>query len=290
MMNILSPIIKPQELLVLKETKTFVLVDARAGANAKERYATSHLEGARHADLDNDLADVKPTAADGGRHPLPSFAHFTNVLATLGITPDTSVVVYDDKNGANSAARFWWMLKSIGHNSVQVLDGGMDAAIKAGYPLSNQAAKGKEHGANAATYPMRDWALPTADIAEVDKATFDAQSLIIDVRETVRFDGEFEPIDLIAGHIPNAVNIPFSSNLDTEGCFLSPSELREKYEKALNNRQSEQVIVHCGSGVTACHTLLAMAYAGMEIPKLYVGSWSEWSRSGRPMVTKSNSL
>lgn len=128
--------------------------------------------------------------------------------------------------------------------------------------------------------------MPTADIAEVDEATHDAQCLIIDVRETGRYNGEFEPIDLIAGHIPNAVNIPFSSNLDTEGSFLSPSELREKYEKALKNRKVEQVIVHCGSGVTACHTLLAMAYAGMEIPKLYVGSWSEWSRSGRPLITK----
>lgn len=285
MTNNPSPIIKPQELLVLKETKTFVLVDARAGANAKERYAASHLEGAQHVDLDNDLADVKPNAADGGRHPLPNFAHFTNVLATLGITPDTLVVIYDDKNGANAAARFWWMLKSIGHDSVQVLDGGMDAAIKAGYPETKgkgQAAKGKEQ---RGTYQMSEWQLPMADIAEVDEATLDAQCLIIDVRETGRFNGEFEPIDLIAGHIPNAVNIPFSSNLDTEGSFLPPSELREKYEKALKGKKSEQVIVHCGSGVTACHTLLAMAYAGMEIPKLYVGSWSEWSRNGRPMIT-----
>lgn len=284
-------IIKPQELLVLKQTKTFVLVDARAGANATERYAASHLEGAQHADLDNDLADVKPNAADGGRHPLPNFVHFTNVLATLGITPDTSVVVYDDKNGANAAARFWWMLKSIGHDAVQVLDGGMDAAVKAGYPLSikgakgkGQAAKGKEQGTKGKEL-WHTWQLPMADIAEVDEATHDAQCLIIDVREAGRFNGEFEPIDLIAGHIPNAVNISFSSNLDRDGFFLPPSELREKYEKALNNRKPEQVIVHCGSGVTACHTLLAMAYAGMEIPKLYVGSWSEWSRNGRPMIT-----
>ncbi len=286
MTNNPSPIIKPQELLVLKETKTFVLIDARAGKDAKERFAASHLEGAQHADLDSQLADVKPNAADGGRHPLPNFASFSHILAELGITPYSSVVVYDDKNGANSAARFWWMLKSIGHEAVQVLDGGMDAAIKAGYPLSNQEAKGKEQGANAATYPMSEWQLPMADISEVDEATLDAQCLIIDVRETGRYQGEFEPIDLIAGHIPNALNIPFSSNLDTEGFFLPPSELREKYEKALNDRKSEQVIVHCGSGVTACHTLLAMAYAGMEIPKLYVGSWSEWSRNGRPMVTK----
>ncbi len=286
MTNNPSPIIKPQELLVLKETKTFVLIDARAGKDAKERFAASHLEGAQHADLDSQLADVKPNAADGGRHPLPNFASFSHILAELGITPYSSVVVYDDKNGANSAARFWWMLKSIGHEAVQVLDGGMDAAIKAGYPLSNQEAKGKEQGANAATYPMSEWQLPMADISEVDEATLDAQCLIIDVRETGRYQGEFEPIDLIAGHIPNALNIPFSSNLDREGFFLPPSELREKYEKALKNRKPGQVIVHCGSGVTACHTLLAMAYAGMEIPKLYVGSWSEWSRNGRPMVTK----
>ena len=275
-----SPIIKPQELLVLKQTIPFVLVDARSGA--KEKYAASHLEGAFHVDLNNDLADIKPDAADGGRHPLPYFPHFNQVLSELGISPDSHVVIYDDKNGANAAARFWWMLKSVGHDAVRVLDGGMDAAIRAGYPLSNQAPKrviSNDYQANA-------WQLPTADIAEVDKATQNAQCLIIDVREEGRYNGEFEPLDLIAGHIPNAVNIPFSSNLDAEGFFLPPSELREKYEKALNEKETAQVIVHCGSGVTACHTLLAMAYAGMDIPKLYVGSWSEWSRNNRPMITK----
>ncbi len=274
------PIIKPQELLVLKQTTPFVLVDARSGA--KETYAASHLEGAFHVDLNNDLADIKPDAADGGRHPLPNFPHFNQVLSELGITPDSHVVIYDDKNGANAAARFWWMLKSIGHDSVQVLDGGMDAAIRAGYPLSNQAPK----RVISANYEANTWQLPTADIVEVDTAIQNAQCLIIDVREDGRYNGAFEPLDLIAGHIPNAVNIPFSSNLDAEGYFLPPSVLREKYKKALNERDAAQVIVHCGSGVTACHTLLAMAYAGMDIPKLYVGSWSEWSRNNRPMVIK----
>ncbi len=292
MSNLLSPIIKPHEWLALKQTNLCVLVDARAGAGAKERYATNHLEGARHADLDSQLADIKPNAADGGRHPLPSLTQFAEVLTHLGITPNSHVVIYDDKNGANAAARFWWMLKSIGHKAVQVLDGGMDAAIKAGHPLSNQAATGKEQGAitkNALVqvpYLIQAWQLPMADIDEVDKATHDKNSLIIDVREAGRYNGEFEPIDLIAGHIPYAVNIPFSSNLDKEGYFLSPSELRVKYENALTDKQPEQVIVHCGSGVTACHTLLAMDYAGMAMPKLYVGSWSEWSRNDRPLITK----
>ena len=276
----LSPIIKPQELLVLKQTTPFVLVDARSGA--KEKYASNHLEGAFHVDLNTDLADIKPDAADGGRHPLPNFPHFNQVLSELGITPDSHVVIYDDKNGANAAARFWWMLKSIGHETVQVLDGGMDAAIGAGYPLSNQAPKRVVSN----DYQANVWQLPTADLSEIDKATADAACLIIDVREEGRYNGEFEPLDLIAGHIPNAVNIPFSSNLDEKGFFLPPLELREKYEAALKDKESEQVIVHCGSGVTACHTLLAMAYAGMEITKLYVGSWSEWSRNGRPMITK----
>ncbi len=285
MSNKISPIIKPADLLVLKDTTDFVLIDARAGANAKVRYDQNHLADAQHVDLDRQLANVKPNAAEGGRHPLPNLAQFANLLNELGITPLSKIVVYDDKNGANAAARFWWMLRAIGHTSVQVLDGGMDAAVKAGYPLSNEEAKGEVQEAKDG-YKIDEWQLPMADITEVEKGTHDANCLIIDVREAGRYNGEFEPIDLIAGHIPNAVNMPYINNLDTEGFFLSPLELREKYETALANRKPEQVIVHCGSGVTACHTLLAMDYSGMDIPKLYVGSWSEWSRNDCPMITK----
>lgn len=280
----LSPISKPSELVASVQEKNLVIVDARAGAGAKERYAAGHLEGALFVDLEKQLANVPADASKGGRHPLPDLTQFAQVLTQLGIGPDTHVVVYDDKNGGNAAARFWWMLKAIGHENVQVLDGGLDAAVKAGFPVSS----GEETPTTPEkTYETLQWMLPLSDINEVEKVANDADYLVIDVRDKDRFDGKVEPIDLIAGHIPGAANIPFTSNLDANGFFLSPAELKEKYTEALNGRDAQHVIVHCGSGVTACHTLLAMAYAEMEIPKLYVGSWSEWSRTDRPMFTLS---
>jgi thiosulfate/3-mercaptopyruvate sulfurtransferase len=213
---------------------------------------------------------------------LPDAARFSKLLVNLGISPDSHVVVYDDKNGANAAARFWWMMKAVGHEKIQVLDGGMDAAIQAGFPVSSEVEKIPAKG----SYKVGQWKLPLSDISEIDKVSKDKNYLIIDVRENERYRGEKEPIDLVAGHIPGAVNIPFASNLDSKGFFLSPVELKAKYEKALEGKSAENVIVHCGSGVTACHTLLALAHAGMEIPKLYVGSWSEWSRNGREIATE----
>ena len=192
------------------------------------------------------------------------------------------MVVFDDKNGANAAARFWWMLKAVGHQNVQVLDGGLQAAIKIGYPLSTTPEKPLPKS----RYTCKEWLLPTVDLPFMDKASADNHYLIIDVRDKERYDGVHEPIDLVAGHIPNAQNIPFSNNLDANGFFLPAEELKEKYEKALEHFDTDNIIVHCGSGVTACHTLLAMAQAGLEIPNLYVGSWSEWSRNDRVIVTE----
>src|SRR5690606_2105613 len=178
-------------------------------------------------------------------------------------------------------ARFWWMLKAIGHSKIQVLNGGLDAAVKAGFSISD-----KENAIVATDpYPAQPWVLPLALIEEVEEARQDDGCMVIDVREQERYLGEREPIDLVAGHIPGAINIPFNSNLNAEGFFLPPSLLIEKYGKLIGNRNSEKVIIHCGSGVTACHTVLAMASAGMEIPKLYVGSWSEWSRNDLPVAT-----
>ena len=280
MQRIISPIIQPHNLLSLKSTHDIVLVDARAGA--KEKYAEKHLKGALFVDLETQLADIQANAAQGGRHPLPTVHRFTQVLEQLGISPDSRVVVYDDKNGANAAARFWWMLKSVGHPFVQVLDGGMAAAIKAGFPTDS----GMEQPHSQGKYQADNWIFPLSNLDEVIKATADKEFLIIDVRDKYRYDGVSEPIDLIAGHIPNAINIPFSENLDSYGFFLPPSELKNKYEKALAHKKLENVMVHCGSGVTACHTLLAMDYAGLDIPKLYVGSWSEWSRNKLPIATE----
>lgn len=277
----ISPIIHPNELVMLQQHSTIVLIDARAGADAKEKYSSKHLQGALHVNLDSELANIKADPSNGGRHPLPEPAQFARVLTRLGITPASHVIVYDDKNGANAAARFWWMLKSFGHKKVQVTDGGFDSAIAAGFPISSDTEQPVETGA----YEPTNWQLPLSNINEVENAVQDDQCLVIDVRDRERFNGEKEPIDLIAGHIPGAINIPFAENMDDQGFFLPPAELKTKYLQVLEDRDEKNVIVHCGSGVTACHTLLAMAYAGLKIPKLYVGSWSEWSRTNRPIAT-----
>ena len=275
------PVIKAQELKSLQQNDNLVLIDVRTGSDIAAQYEASHLQGALFADLETDLADKKAEAANGGRHPLPDINSFAQFLGRLGIGPESVVVAYDDKNGSNAAARFWWMLKAVGHENVAVLDGGMAAAIAAGYPTNN----GQETPTPRLPYPVSSWQLPLATIEEVENVVQDADYLVIDVRDAARYRGEVEPIDLIAGHIPGARNIPFTNNLDNEGFYLPAEELKQKYTEALGSRSADRVIVHCGSGVTACHTLLAMDYAGLSVPKLYVGSWSEWSRTARPIGT-----
>ncbi|MEP6930379.1 MAG: sulfurtransferase [Flavobacterium sp.] len=284
MSNTLSPIINPEELLQLQEAPTIILIDARAGINAEENYKKEHLKGAGYLDLNKDLAAVKTDPANGGRHPLPSLEKFSEVLSKLGIQPSSHVIVYDDKNGSNAAARFWWMLRAIGHEKVQVLNGGLQAAVKIGFPVSSQIEIFKA----TENYPIQEWKLLLADIQEVEKARNNEENIVIDVRDKNRFDGLTEPLDLIAGHIPGAVNVPFSENLNEDGFYHSAETLNKKYSRILGDVKPQNTIVHCGSGVTACHTLLAMDYAGIPIPKLYVGSWSEWSRNDRPMATKEN--
>lgn len=278
----MSCIINISELLKTYLDDNFILIDVGNGESAKAEYIENHLKGALFVDLNTELADIKDDFAHGGRHPLPTLKQFSELLGGLGITPKTHVVIYDTNNGANAASRFWWMLKSIGHEKVQVLNGGFQEARKQGFPINNEKVTPKAVEA----YPILNWKLPQANIKEVEKVSLENNYLIIDVRSTERFNGETEPIDLIAGHIPNAINIPFTTNLDEHGLFLPPTELKEKYQQIIETIPSENVIVHCGSGVTACHTLLAMDYAGLQIPKLYVGSWSEWSRNKKPMITK----
>jgi thiosulfate/3-mercaptopyruvate sulfurtransferase len=273
----MSPIINATELIHLIAQKSVKLIDARVGPNIKNLYEQQHLVGAVHVDLDHDLANIKLDAADGGRHPLPDIHQFAAFLGSLGIEPTTYIVVYDAFNGANAAARFWWMLRAIGHERVQVLDGGFKAAITEGVATN----AGFEHFEQKPPYPIHDWQLPIADIKEVERIAKNADFVVIDVRDAARYRGEHEPIDLIAGHIPGAINVPLTENLDKNGFFLPKETLKQHYETIIGNRDSDAVVVHCGSGVTACHTLLALDYAGLEIPKLYIGSWSEWSRNGK---------
>jgi thiosulfate/3-mercaptopyruvate sulfurtransferase len=276
-----SPLISAAALRQALSSTPIVLVDARAGADAASRYEQEHLPGALFVDLERDLAVPPVNAAEGGRHPLPSIEAFAAVLARLGIGAETQVVVYDDKSGANAAARFWWMLRSAGHANVQVLDGGLQGALAAGFaPVS-----GVERATPTEPTTLRGWELPVATVDEVRRASLERGVPIVDVREHRRFTGEAEPIDTIAGHIPGALNLPFADNLDEAGRFLPPGVLRAKYSAALEGAAPEDVIVHCGSGVTACHTLLGFEHAGLPMPRLYVGSWSEWSRRGLPVGT-----
>lgn len=273
-----SPILKPEEFLQLNK-KNIVIIDAGSGKQAFENYFQKHLDGALYVDLNEDLAEVPEHAKNGGRHPLPKFEKFLDVLQRLGIEENSHVVIYDDKNASNAAARFWWMLKAVGVENVQVLDGGFQNAEKSGFALnSNQVEPKKANRIN-----VIEWKLPTVDLNFIEENSENKDFLVIDVREKDRYDGRSEPIDEVAGHIPGAINIPFKENLNEDGTFKDAQILKKKYSEIFQDTPAKNISIHCGSGVTACHTLLALDYAGFELSNLYVGSWSEWSRNDKPI-------
>ncbi len=268
----MDPILDPKELLTLQRVTLF---DCRSGPQANAAYAQGHLPFALRADLDSDLAAPALTPERGGRHPLPQVEVFAAQLGRWGVTPATRLVAYDEQNGANAAARFWWMMRALGHQKVQVLDGGMQAAVALGLAPTAELPRVQE----APAYPARGYLLPTADMFEVERAVIRDDRVVLDVRAAPRFRGETEPIDPVAGHIPGAHNIPLTENLDDTGRFKPADVLRAQYQTLLGRQGPDQLIVHCGSGVTACHTLLALERAGLAGAKLYVGSWGEWCRN-----------
>ena len=272
----LPPIIQVEDLAEIQNQKNILLIEA---GSSRENYLKKHLENAFYLDLNQDLSEVSENAKNGGRHPLPKVEKFAKTLQKIGAKKDSHFIIYDDKNGANSAARLWWMLRSVGFEKVQVLNGGLETAEQFGLKTSSEIPLSKE----SENLELKNYQLPQKNLEELKESSIKKNTIIIDVRETPRYNGETEPIDLVAGHIPNAINIPFATNLDENGLFKSPKILKDQYSKILEGKNSENIIVHCGSGVTACHTLLAMDYAGIEIPNLYVGSWSEWSRNDLPM-------
>ena len=280
----LPPIIEVAELHKIYKDRDVIIFDVSNHASARVNYEVEHLEGAIFMDVNLHLSDSKEDAANGGRHPLPPIDSFTKVLALYGVTPEKHIVVYDDKGGANAAARFWWMLRAIGHDKVQVLNGGYAYAKKCGFPISGINVEPVQA---VNRYLTTQWLLSTITIDKVRQASEELTKLIIDVREVDRYEGRREPLDLEAGHIPNAINVPFSENLNSDGLFLPPNILKEKYVAIFGEKQPMDIIIHCGSGVTACHSLLALDYAGIILPNLYVGSWSEWSRNGLKMVRNS---
>jgi len=234
------------------------------------------VEGAVHADLNSQLSAASDPGFDpkhGGRHPLPPLERWTRLLGQWGIGPETPVVIYDEADGSNAAARAWWMLRAVGHKNVSVMDGGFRAAVARGERVTTESAPVIPRD----PYPADRWLLPTVEMNDV--AQLQPGWKILDVRSAPRYRGETEPIDPIAGHIPGAVNLPFAENLAANGRFKSPAELRAQYETLLDGTPPERLIVHCGSGVTACQTLLALDMAGLPGASLYVGSWSEWCRN-----------
>lgn len=269
-----DPILAPEQLAAYPDA---LLFDVRTGEHAARAYAASHLRFAVFVDLDRDLSGPQHDPAQGGRHPLPALATFAEQLGRWGVTPDSHVVLYDEQGGANAAARMWWMLRALGHRRVQVLDGGLEAALAAGVAASSEPVVRTP----LPTYPATHWALPLADIEQVDLARSSAERVVLDVRSAARYRGEHEPIDPVAGHIPGALNLPLAANLAADGRFKSADALRAQYQQLLSGRSPAGLIVHCGSGVTACHTLLGLARAGLDGASLYVGSWSEWCRQPR---------
>jgi thiosulfate/3-mercaptopyruvate sulfurtransferase len=255
----------------------FELAKPEAG---RLQYLSGHIPGARFADLNQDLAG--PVTQDSGRHPLPDPLKFATTLARLGIEPGMQVVAYDAANGA-FAARLWWMLRAWGHAQVAVLDGGYPAWTAAGGPaIAGEAAP--LSGKAVAAAPFASW--PVASSAEAARVAGDPRRLLVDARAAERYAGSVEPIDSVAGHVPGAENHPFSSNLQSDGRFLSSEELRRRWQARLGARAPESLVAMCGSGVTACHNLLALEIAGLPGAKLYAGSWSEWIRDPtRPIAT-----
>lgn len=276
----MDPIISPEELV--REREHVALFDARSGKDIAQRFEERHLAGARHVHLERDLSLLTDDASRGGRHPLPPPEVFAATLGRLGIRPDAHVVIYDDKGGANAASRFWWMLHAIGHERVQVLDGGMQAAIDAGFPTE----RGAPTSAPVPPYPgVTAW--PSERLLDADgyaALVANPAQLAIDVRAPSRFRGEEDAFDPNPGHVPGAINAFYETNLDASGRFLPAEQLAANYRALLGDRPPSALAIQCGSGVTACHTLLALERAGLRGARLYVGSFSEWTRQGRPVA------
>jgi thiosulfate/3-mercaptopyruvate sulfurtransferase len=235
----------------------------------RDQYVSSHIPGAVHASLNADLAG--PRTGSNGRHPLPSVEAFATTLGRLGIGSGTQVVVYDQDIGMY-ASRLWWMLRYMGHDAVAVLDGGWAKWTREGRP-----ARAGEEQRRAVTFVPAPRPAMRVGVDEVASQLGLPQPLFVDARSPERYEGQTEPIDRVPGHIPGAVNRPFRANAGDAGTFLPPDALREQFARLLDGRTPEQSVMYCGSGVTACHNLLAMTHAGLPGARLYPGSWSEWS-------------
>jgi|KBSSwiStaDraftv2_1062776.scaffolds.fasta_scaffold01110_5 thiosulfate/3-mercaptopyruvate sulfurtransferase len=282
-----TTLIEPQALASHLSDTDWAVLDCRFELGRPESgvraYAQEHIPNAIYAHLDNDLSS--PVTPTSGRHPLPMLDVFVTTLGRWGIDENVQVVAYDQGNGAY-ASRLWWLLRWVGHGRVAVLNGGFAAWQQAGLPVSKQPGVRQLRGFTP-RQGQRNFGSVVAT-AELQKLVADGQFVtsqrtLIDARTADRFAGQNETIDPVAGHVPGAINHPFAHNLDAEGRFLPAQTLRSKWLETLRGQAPATAIAMCGSGVTACHNLLALEVAGLPGAQLYAGSWSEWIRdAARP--------
>ncbi len=253
----------------------FVLSNPDAGRRA---YEAGHIPGARYAHLNDDLS--APLSAHSGRHPLPDANRLAQKLGAWGIDGTKQVIAYDDSTGA-IAARLWWLLRWLGHRAVAILDGDWRTWTRERRPQTMTPP----HIASTTFVPRPD-SRALVDAGALLQSMPTGDTVLIDARSEERFRGDIEPFDKVPGHVPGAMNLPFEDNLQPNGRFLVPAELRAQYDGLLQGRGPDAVVHMCGSGVTACHNLLAMEHAGLAGSRLYVGSWSEWiTDPTRPIAT-----
>jgi len=276
----MSLLLNPDELAEGRNNDALVIVDCRFNLlvpdAGRQAWEAGHIPGAYYADLDKDLAGA--VTATSGRHPLPDPGVFASLLGSWGVTPETTVIAYDDAGGA-VAARLWWLLRWVGHQHAGLLDGGWQAWQAAGQPTDTSHPV-----LVAGLYPVTPAVMPVISAGDVERGLANAELVLIDARDARRFAGEAEPIDTRAGHIPGTLNRPFQANLNDDRQFLSPDVLHREFAELLADGEGRQLACMCGSGVTACHNLFAMERAGIKDGSyapaaLYVGSWSEWIRS-----------
>jgi len=274
-------IISAKDLIKNVNNDDFIIFDCRCDISDSsygiEAYNEGHIENSIFIDIDHDLASEK--TSDSGRHPLPDPRLFSEKLSQWGMSNNKQAVVYDDAGGA-FAGRMWWILKWLGHSNVAVLDGALGAWMSIGGKLTSKPTIFEravfEPSPNNNMY---------VSIKDVEDAQYKMNKLIIDARSRERYLGIKDPVDPIAGHIPGAVSHPLGMNLDKNGHFKSPEELRHNFNKIIGDTVSSDIISMCGSGITACHNILALEICGIKDVTLFVGSWSEWiTDKSRPVA------
>jgi Rhodanese-related sulfurtransferase len=281
-MTLRTTLIDATELAALP-AHAVLIVDCRFDltdpAKGERDYLDGHIPGAVHASLDRDLSDLSRQAEGLGRHPLPLESAFNALLSRWGWQPGMQVVSYDAAGGALAAARLWWLLRLVGVHEAAVLDGGYAAWLAAGLPVESGEAAPRSASKVSLRYDTNQVLLDHAAVRD------GAAGQLLDARAAPRYRGDVEPLDRVGGHVPGALNRPFADNLGSDGRFKPAAELRDEFLAVLGTTAPSQVVHMCGSGVTACHNLLAMEHAGLHGSRLYAPSWSGWvSNPSRPVA------